>query len=98
MDTKYLKNFEPHATDLEQLMAVRTDLKGLAANYIDLQLDVPDWISDKGTDVDNEIKAVVRAQRLASIKKKKALRSSLMSAAEQRDKLDKEIAAEEALL
>jgi hypothetical protein len=59
---------------------------------------IPDWIGEKLTEIDVEVKALVRAERLASIKKKKSQRAALMTNEEKRMKLDAEIAEEEALL
>ena len=93
-----LRNFVVHDNDVDTLIAVDSQLKALAENYADRKLEIPDWIGEKLTEIDVEIKALVRAERLASIKKKKSQRSALMTNEEKRLKLDAEIAEEEALL
>jgi hypothetical protein len=98
MNISNLRNFVAHDNDVDQLIGVESELKSLASNYAERSLDIPEWIGEKLTEIDVEIKALVRADRLASIKKKKSQRSALMTNEEKRQKLDAEIAEEEALL
>jgi hypothetical protein len=93
-----LRGFVVHDNDVDTLIAVDSQLKALAGNYADRKLVIPDWIGEKLTEIDVEVKALVRAERLASIKKKKSQRAALMTNEEKRMKLDAEIAEEEALL
>ena len=98
MDTNRLRNFVVHDNDIDTLMEVDSQLKVLAGNYADRKLNIPEWIGEKLTEIDVEIKALVRAERLASIKKKKSQLAALMTNEDKRSKLTAEIAEEEALL
>lgn len=98
MDIGRLRNFAVHDNDVDTLIAVDSQLKSLAGNYADRKLEIPDWVGEKLTEIDVEIKALVRAERLAKVKKMKSQRAALMTNEEKRMKLDAEIAEEEALL
>lgn len=93
-----LRNFVVHDNDVDTLIAVDSQLKALAGNYAERKLEIPDWIGEKLTEIDVEIKALVRAERLAKVKKMKSQRAALMTNEERRSKLDAAIAEEEALL
>ena len=98
MDIRYLKQFEAHSHDLEELISVDADLTALAETLSKRALDMPEWLGEKLTEVDTEIKSLVRATRQASIKKKRAQLIGLMTNEEKRKRLEEAIAAEEALL
>ncbi len=98
MDIRSLKNFQVHGNDVDELIAVEADLKTLAQTYAGRNLEIPEWVNEKLGAIDIEIKTLVRAERQAKIKKMKAQRSALMTPDEKRQRLDAEIAEEEALL
>ena len=77
---------------LDDLIGVRSDLKCLAANYDDLKLTIPDWISVKLDELEMEVKNQVRAERMAELHKLKSRRAALMTADEKRSNLDTQIA------
>lgn len=93
-----LRNFVVHENEVEVLIAVDTQLKDIASGYADRKLEIPDWIGEKLTEIDVEIKLLVRAERLAKVKKMKTQRAALMTNEEKRAKLDAAIAEEESLL
>ncbi len=98
MDIRYLRQFQAQEHDLDELNAVDADMTSLAETYAKRQLEMPEWLGEKLTEVDTAIKALVKATRQASIKKKRAQLIGLMTNEEKRQKLQAEIAAEEALL
>lgn len=98
MDIGRLRAFAVHDNDVDTLISVDSQLTILAGNYDARKLEIPDWIGEKLTEIDVEIKALVRAERLAKVKKMKSQRAALMTNEEKRMKLDAEIAEEEALL
>jgi len=91
-----LKNFKVKNNTIEDLVAARGDLKTLAANFNDLSLEVPEWLSEKIAEVDLEVKSMSKAEKMATLKKLKAQSSALMSRDEKRKSIDDQIAALEA--
>jgi len=88
-----LKNFDVAAASLEELIAVRAEVKLLAANYSDLNIDMPESFMDLLGNVDRCIDGLLRATRLAELKKLEAKRAALMTTDEKRQRLDTEIDA-----
>jgi hypothetical protein len=84
--------------ELEEMVSLRSMLKNIAANFEDLKLDIPSWISTKLQDVEVVIKDKVRAERSAALTKLRARRDALMTADEKRKKLDEDIASLEEVM
>jgi len=91
-----LKNFKVKNNTIEDLVAVRGDLKTLAANFNDMSLEVPEWLSEKITETELEIKSLTKAEKQAMLKKLKSQSSALMSRDEKRKAIEDQIAALEA--
>jgi hypothetical protein len=95
-NVEQLKSFKVKNNTIEDLIAVRGDLKNLAANFNDMSLEVPEWLSEKITEVEMEVKSLSKAEKLATLRKLKAQSSALMSRDEKRKAIDDQIAALEA--
>jgi hypothetical protein len=92
MNINSLRNYTAHGSELEVLMGMSAELSLLADTYAKHQIAIPDWVGEKATEIDTEIKALVRADRQAAIKKMRSQRAALMTNEEKRGKLDAEIA------
>ena len=84
MNINMLRNFVAQDHELIELIAVDTQLKALANNYAERQLEIPEWIGEKTVEIDGVINAAVKAERLAELKKIKAQESALMDRGEKR--------------
>ena len=95
MNIDGLKNFKVKNNDVETLVGIRADLKSLAANFSDpdIQLEVPEWVGEKIEEVDVEIKALSKAQKQATLKMLKSRRAAAATLDEKRKSLDDQIAA-----
>jgi hypothetical protein len=93
MNVVKLENFSVRNVSLEELVAVRSDLKTLANNYEDLKVDMPEWLPAKIEEVEREISSQTKTEKLARLKKLEARRASLMTADEKRKNVDDEIAS-----
>jgi len=92
MNVNTLKNLQIRTgMSLDEMIAARSDLKSLAANFDDLKLSIPEWIGNKLDEIESEVKNQVRAERMATLKKLESRRSALMTADEKRKSIDEEI-------
>uniref|UniRef100_A0A6M3M123 Uncharacterized protein n=1 Tax=viral metagenome TaxID=1070528 RepID=A0A6M3M123_9ZZZZ len=98
MNITEMRRFVVQDHDLDELMAADAAYTGLAQTYSNRQLEMPEWLGEQLTEVDIAVKALVKATRMASIKKKKAQLLGLMTVGEKRERLEAEIAAEEGML
>lgn len=95
MDMRILSAFTPQAAGIDQLVAVRADLKLLVSSYAETGVPCPGWITEKLDTVEAQIKVTVVAQKKALLLKLQARRSQLATPDEKRKALDEEIAAME---
>jgi hypothetical protein len=94
-----LKNFIAMECDsVEVLMGLEANLIALAAGYDKRQLQIPEWIGERLTEIDSRIKGLVMAERKAEIKKLQAQEAALMGREEKRAAVAARIKALEALL
>ena len=96
MNINSLKNFVTRNVGIDEMVGARAELKSLAVNYDDLQLSVPEWISNKLSEVEMEISSQSRAEKLATLAKLRSRRSALMTTDEKRKAVDDQIASLEA--
>jgi hypothetical protein len=95
MNVEALKNFKVKNNDVETLVGVRANLKLLATNFTDpdIQLELPEWIGEKIEEIDAEIKTLSKEQKKAKLKMLTSRRAALSTPDEKRQKLDAEIEA-----
>jgi len=95
MNIESLKNFKVKNNEIETLVGVRADLKLLAINFTDpdIQLELPEWIGEKIEEIDLEIKSLSKAQKSAKLKMLLSRRAALSTPDEKRKKLDEDIEA-----
>lgn len=99
MNINALKNLSVRSGfALDELVAVRSELKLLAQNFDDLKMTIPEWVASKVDEVEAEVKSQMKAERQATLQKMRARRAALMTRDEKRETLDKEIAELEAQL
>lgn len=93
-----LKNFVTDRLDMDELFALSAFGKSLRTEYQNREMPVPSWISDQLNALDREILARRRDELEKRLKDIKAQRTTLETAAEKRERLDKEQADLEKLL
>jgi hypothetical protein len=97
MDINRLKKFDATSWDMEELVGVATDLNALSSMYSSLQIEPPEWIGDKISEVKIAVNALARAERQNKRKKLVLEKARLMTPDEKRKKIEEEIAALDAL-
>jgi hypothetical protein len=78
-------------TGTEELFLARKDLRTIDEGYQELNVDAPEWIYDRISEIDFEINTRVRSELQRRLKKAKARRAALATADEKRMILDEEI-------
>ncbi len=96
MNLNALKNFVARNYSVEDLVAVRADLKTLAANFDDMSVAIPEWLTDKLTEVESEVKTQTKADKMAALKKLRSQEAALMTRDERREAIKNQIAELEA--
>ena len=88
-----LKNFKDRDTDdLEVLVGVRAELKLLATSFDELNMETPEWVLNAIVNVEDKVKSLMKAERLAALRKLELKRAALATPDEKRKALDDEIA------
>jgi len=90
MNIEGLKNFKVKNNDIETMVGVRAEIKLVATNYAELQLDIPDWVDEKLNEVEAEIKSLSKAEKLAKLKKIDSMLRATMGREERRAALQAE--------
>jgi len=88
-----LKSFSPTKYSLEELVDLSASAKMLAAEYIAVGIDVPDWLIEATKRLASAIKGRVRDELERKLASAQARRASLKTADERRKETDEEIAA-----
>ena len=87
------KNFNADTTDLDELVALSAFGKQLRGEFEAQKVAVPEYVSDNLNSLAREIDSRVADRRAQRVRELKAQRSSLASAQERRDAIDKELDA-----
>lgn len=93
MNASQLKQFLVDDIAIEDLILARGDLAKLDAGYQELNIETPEWVTDKLALVNKEIIDRNRGELQRRLKAAKARRAGLATAEEKRAGLDAEIAA-----
>lgn len=93
MNAKQLANILADEVSIEDLILAKDGLSVLDAGFQELQIETPEWITDKLTLVSSEIINRNRAELQRRLKAAKARRAGLATVDEKRAALDAEIAA-----
>ena len=83
---------------VEELMVIRAQLKIIDADFQELKLDTPDWVTDMMGEVNHEIDSRLKGELQRRLKAARARRNALKTADEKRKDLDDEIASLETKL
>lgn len=76
---------------VEELILLKEQLRVIDAGYQDMRLQTPEWVIDKMTKADREMKMRVQGELQRRLKAAKARRAALRTADEKRRDLDTEI-------
>jgi hypothetical protein len=81
---------------IEDLILAQAQLRTMDIGFQELQLETPEWITAKLSEVGHEINMRIKGELLRRLRQAKARRSALRTADEKRGDLDREIAELEA--
>ena len=90
MNIESLKSFKVKNNDIETLVGIRAEIKLVATNCAELQLDIPDWVDEKLNEVEAEIKSLSKAEKMAKLKKIESMLRATMGREEKRAALQAE--------
>lgn len=83
---------------VEELFLAQSQLKTVDGGYQEMQLETPEWVVDKLSEVTHEITMRVKGELQRRLRAAKARRAALRTPDEKRGQLDSEIAALESQL
>lgn len=87
-----LKKFDPDRAQMDELVALSAFAKSLRAEYTALNQEIPEWLDDKTRVLLREILSRGRDALEKRLKDARAQAAQLMTPAEKRAQLSKEIA------
>jgi hypothetical protein len=78
-------------TDVEEMVALLAFAEGMKAKYIELELDVPEWLEDKVSAIEKEVRSRSHDALLARIRQAESRLEAMKPAEQKRTELSKEI-------
>jgi hypothetical protein len=93
MKERELQNLLTEDVCIGDLILAQNSLKVLDQGYQGMNVETPEWITDKTILVSDEIQKRLRSERAKKLKTLKARRAQLATPDEKRNLLDQEIAA-----
>jgi hypothetical protein len=85
------KNFSAESNDLDELVQLAAFGRQFRAEHETLNVPVPEYVDDNLRGIRREIESKLADRKAARIRELKATRSSLATAAERREAIDREL-------